>query len=1025
MAVESGLDNNYERLHDFVNREELWARQIKVSNEYNWSQKGVQYGIKEGARRHYEMNTLISTFNSVKLIQEERNSLKQILNLIISEDYLIGLSRLERVPKNKILKLILLIIHELIFTDYFDLKRKKEVLSSTISILDKIEVSNIELSHNKMSFYSNYGKYPCELILIYILELKKLEINFNPLIEKTRISGADLISLIENDGFCKLNDGDFKSILNIISDKFHQIIIICLLIKRTHLKKTSTSQSVINHIDFQSISNPLCLVKNYKGVGETGVYSPQNEFKSNIIDNEFLNERFLNLVETVFEDYNYFNNSYKEDKSINNLNFKYNPLDEIFDIIINYSFLTTIDEKILDLIEFNIDNYNHSRKFIAILIKFNKFKRVENFIQSSENTDKFDIKSLSNRSYEKDYCLILIKTHILNVNRTPLKSTLNLTDVFFKALYFLGIADNYLDNGNVSDAKKYFAKSEDQIPTWKDYQNGLKFDVIFIRKHLTLISVYISFLIKLDENKNISKYVDLFLKINSLNSHRYFKNYSNIKRENYVNYVGLLTVLFKSKLNLTLTEKIILNFKKSISETANHFNDLTSTIKTLPNEIYLDFINIFIEVGIHGNYPKSAILNLTYRHFRTFKDLISFLKTSAGIKVSESILDILIFKLENGDHDHISIFILMNKKICIQHLKKLLPYEKFKKAEKAILRCNSFKTELSINSLYEKPLNIKKSENPDINSNVKKEDFNEKYFENFHTEDNEIIEHIERLNIQTNIERRSFLTPHNTKKLLMEIDSFDINKKSILALPLIGILYSLDMVNENEIIDKTDRLKLFYSISLSCLIDIDTDLSKRLRDKISWKFNNLKLNINKTFDLLKNVLLDLFLLLPQRDMGEHGQVSSDIIEIVKLFIKEDKVDLILQASYEAKNIFDKLIEKTFSNPITGVIMPPDICFIVWEEIFNELLKNKYYEEALSFSKLMQENNKIARFKLIYMLELASTDLNKAKSFIPEVIELIEKSDDIPIDHNIFSYNHEWPEKGTFFFEISRLLFENK
>ena len=1018
MAVESGLDNNYERLHDFVNREELWARQIKVSNEYKWSQKGVQYGIKEGARRHYEMNTLTSTINSVKLIQEERDSLKQILNLIISEDYLIGLSRLERIPKNKILKLILLIIHELIFTDYFDLKRKKEVLSSTISILDKIEESNIELSHNKMSFYSNYGKYPCELILIYILELKKLEINFNPLIEKTRISGADLISLIENDGFCKLNDGDFKSILNIISDKFHQIIIICLLIKRTYLKKTSTSQSVINHIDFQSISNPLCLMKNDKGSIETGVYSHQNEFKSINIDYEYLNERFLNHIKIVFEDYNYFNNLYKEDKSVDNLNFKYNPLDEIFDTIINYSFLTTIDVNILDLIELKIDNYNHSRKFIAILIKLDKFKRAQNFIESSERTDKFDLKSSNHRSYDKDYCHILIKNHRLNINRTPLKSTLDITDVFFKALYFLGIADNYLDNGNVSDAKKYFAKSEDQIPTWKDYQNGLKFGIIFLRKHLTLISVYISFLIKLDDDKNISKYMDLFLKINSLNSHRYFKDNSNIKRDNYVNYVGLLTVLFKSKLNLTLTDKIILNFKKSISETADHFNDLKSTINSLPDEIYLDFINIFIEVGIHGNYPKSIILNLAYRHFRTFKDFILFLKTNAGIKVSEGLLDILIFLLENGDYDQIIIFILMNKKICIQHLKKVLPFEKFKQAEKAILTCNSFKTELSFNSLDEKPLSIKKIENPDTNSNIKKVDFNEKYFENFHKESNEIIELIEKLNIQTNIERRSFLTPQNTKKLLMEIDSFDINKKSILALPLIGILYSLDIVNENKIIDKTDRLKLFYSISLSCLIDIETDLSKGLRDKISWKFNNLKLNINKTFDLLKNVLLDLLLLLPQRDMGDYGLVTSDIIEIVNLFIKEDKVDLILQASYEAKNIFDKLNKKTFSNPITGVIMPRDVCFIVWEEIFNELLKNKYYEEALSFSKLMQENNKIARFKLIYMLELASTDSNKAKSFISEVIELIEKSDDIPIDHNIYSFNHEWPEKGHSFLRLA-------
>ena len=73
MAVESQLENNYDRLHDFVNQEDLWKRQVRVSKEYKWSQQAVQYGIKEGARRHHEMNTLTSTVNSVKLSQEEHN----------------------------------------------------------------------------------------------------------------------------------------------------------------------------------------------------------------------------------------------------------------------------------------------------------------------------------------------------------------------------------------------------------------------------------------------------------------------------------------------------------------------------------------------------------------------------------------------------------------------------------------------------------------------------------------------------------------------------------------------------------------------------------------------------------------------------------------------------------------------------------------------------------------------------------------------------------------------------------------
>ena len=41
MVVESQLDNNYDRLHDFVNQEDIWKRQVKASKEYKWSRLKV------------------------------------------------------------------------------------------------------------------------------------------------------------------------------------------------------------------------------------------------------------------------------------------------------------------------------------------------------------------------------------------------------------------------------------------------------------------------------------------------------------------------------------------------------------------------------------------------------------------------------------------------------------------------------------------------------------------------------------------------------------------------------------------------------------------------------------------------------------------------------------------------------------------------------------------------------------------------------------------------------------------------
>ena len=59
----------------------------------------------------------------------------------------------------------------------------------------------------------------------------------------------------------------------------------------------------------------------------------------------------------------------------------------------------------------------------------------------------------------------------------------------------------------------------------------------------------------------------------------------------------------------------------------------------------------------------------------------------------------------------------------------------------------------------------------------------------------------------------------------------------------------------------------------------------------------------------------------------------------------------------------------------------------------------------------------------YIEVLSSNNLEIPKSFITEIIELIESADDIPIDHIDYSNSHEWPEKGYSFLELAR--FYNK
>lgn len=142
MAVESELNNNYERLHNYVNREDIWRRQVKASKEYKWSQKGVQFAIKEGARRHHEMNTLTATVNSVKLMQEDQMDIDMILYLFRNGDYLIALERLESWPADRRFIIQILMLIEL---NLGELKNESYRLHLSKLILIAINKENVSI----------------------------------------------------------------------------------------------------------------------------------------------------------------------------------------------------------------------------------------------------------------------------------------------------------------------------------------------------------------------------------------------------------------------------------------------------------------------------------------------------------------------------------------------------------------------------------------------------------------------------------------------------------------------------------------------------------------------------------------------------------------------------------------------------------------------------------------------------------------------------------------------------------------
>ena len=169
MALESQLGNHYDRLHGYVNQESLWRRQIQLSKGYEWSQNAVQQGIKEGARRNHEMNTIRSTVNSVKLMTQEQNSAEDILNLLNEGDYLTALKRVESWEGERQFKLYLLFIHELTIGTSKEADFRKESCKAVLEAIDQTTEDHSVLDW--CTFYPEIAIYK------YHEELLKMELD--------------------------------------------------------------------------------------------------------------------------------------------------------------------------------------------------------------------------------------------------------------------------------------------------------------------------------------------------------------------------------------------------------------------------------------------------------------------------------------------------------------------------------------------------------------------------------------------------------------------------------------------------------------------------------------------------------------------------------------------------------------------------------------------------------------------------------------------------------------------------------
>ena len=241
MLIESQMDSDYERLHEFVNHEDLWKRQITISNEYKWSQRAVQFGIKEGARRHHEMNTLSSTVNSIKLQREEQNNIKQILNILSTGDYQTAISRALSFSREKIMTVYLLMIHEVIIDESIQDDYKFEVCKSILKSIKESQPEKV--------------KYPILALYTYHVEFFKIKLDDKIIWDIILTNSHGYIDTKKIKELLYYKDIDLNVILRLTqrsTNSFQELIPIYInivLIYETRYKKYNSKKDLFNGLN--------------------------------------------------------------------------------------------------------------------------------------------------------------------------------------------------------------------------------------------------------------------------------------------------------------------------------------------------------------------------------------------------------------------------------------------------------------------------------------------------------------------------------------------------------------------------------------------------------------------------------------------------------------------------------------------------------------------------------------------------------------------------------------------------------
>ena len=1015
MAVESQLDNNYDRLHDFVNQEDLWKIQVRTSKQYKWSQQAVQYGIKEGARRHHEMNTLTSTVNSVKLMQEEQNSVQQILDLLNEGDYQTALERALSFDVAQLITIYLLMIHELTVGKSKDASYKEIVCKDLLDILKEIDC---ELSFHASKEISTLIKYK------YIVEFLKMGLDAKILLAHYRFNASSILELLENEQI-EIHEIIKHNLLEFMQLQFfsysYNASELTSLFKRYFKQSNSTENSFVDE--------------------ESGeIFSLRDQMLS-LLRQAILNE-FTKPHPTL--------DTSMEDNRLDRLS-------PIMDIIINYDLVDWIQKEALDLVILSdVKNICQAILWLTstyskLLIALGKISEAVTLLDLRAQKAKENNNYVENNNYlYKDMAIYLFRKdqdkaglYLLE----QIKDNAYAIPTMLKAESYLSFAQYLYDKEENDKATEFISMANKNMFQLDDVNKGRQ---CYATEYICNIDLWISlFEIYSDigENQKAKEAINQAITLNNKIKISIFKDdqadysFSSGYEKKYKRMGKICNVLYK--------RGFLKESKKMFTESITSLDllkvkiDIEKSLREMQRSFAIDLRLLYIrELSVESEkYPFKGIVSLNesdlLRGFNNISILDYILITATKLtpgpfhkhsqikkiksiitSINDNEINILLKKLELnsekfikifGDTDYYSFYNqinIMNKIGVLQFMKKSSKDTLLKRLEFDKLKLSKqIKEHINKELVQEESTTeeVKEVTNLDIQSI------------------DENLEDLSKINILINNLKININSDTHTTEEIREILKLrknlleeDRDKIVLTIAPLMiraGLSISIFYALAEEIHSSETKAQLFLDAALK-ILNNQGDFKEI--EFIEKNTDNEYLNKDKKTEALKMIGLSCRTHLELFREGLHNDGSvKDIITAFQELINQRDIQSVLDITQDYKDLF--LIEENsddwFANK-HGKLIPFSYIYYIFQSICKRLLDSGKISEAFTISDYMLENNQIAKVYFYHVNSLLDNGINdSALKYLSKVIRLIDSS-------STAEYHIEWPQKGYSYLEIA-------